>query len=163
IREPNNAVGLWNTSSEHCYAGIAPPWYVKVWTDHNRKGVVTLKSFLDQPPHNCQVNLEFPTMHSWYVITHLLSVFPQNGTSASKPTRRGTAFCCSPIRFIQGGVRVWTARQRRSTARICPYGPSPCRKAITKSCSRTMHRVSIAGCGSRCWRSACCSSGPAPP
>ena len=34
LLEPDTGAGYWNVPSANCYVGLAPRWYVSVWSNH---------------------------------------------------------------------------------------------------------------------------------
>src|SRR4051812_2743355 len=114
LLQPNLGGGLWNTPSADCYAGISAQWYVNVWGDHNREA--SMISLLAAPDFNAgalKVHPLLGTVLKTYGVTHVLSLYPQEGSVLRFVSRAGNAYIyrvdgAQRVRFVAGGRVVKT-------------------------------------------------------
>jgi hypothetical protein len=107
---PNLGGGLWGVPSGDCYVGISPRWYVDVWGDHNRE--LSLMSFLaayDFWAGTLRVRPNLPAVLRAYGVTHMLSIFPAQGTELPLAGRAGNAY----VYRVDGAARVRFVRAAR--------------------------------------------------
>jgi hypothetical protein len=110
VLEPNTGGGFWGLPSADCYAGIAPRWYVDVWGDHNREGLV-----LSQLAHanfagrTLQVRPVLANVLRTFGVSHLLSVYPVEGVDMPLAGHEGIAL----IYRVDGAARVRFVRAAR--------------------------------------------------
>jgi hypothetical protein len=110
VLEPNAGGGFWNTPSADCYAGIAPSWYVDVWGDHNRPGLLVRQlTSLDFDEQVLRVRPELANVLRTYGVSHLLSRFPQQGGPFSLTGRDRNAY----VYRVDGAARVRFVRTAR--------------------------------------------------
>jgi hypothetical protein len=113
VLQPNIGGGFWNTPSADCYAGIAPRWYVEVWGDHNRPGsVMSTLTELDLNAKTLTVNPELPRVLAAFGVTHLVSAYPQQGSSLELLRHVGSAY----IYRIPDAARVRVVPRARAVA-----------------------------------------------
>jgi hypothetical protein len=79
LLQPNLGGGYWATPSADCYSGIAPRWYVDLWGDHNRPGLLTTLTTLDPARRVLDAHSSLPNLLSASGVTHLLTPFPLQG------------------------------------------------------------------------------------
>jgi hypothetical protein len=127
--QPNIGGGFWDTPSADCYAGIAPRWYVDVWGDHNREGLLVT--------HLTRVFIATQTLHvhpaltkilSAYGVTHLLSAFPAQGAPLTLAGRDGDAYIyrvdgAARVRFVQAARRVTTDEEAAKRLMDATFDP----------------------------------------
>jgi hypothetical protein len=77
LLEPDTGAGYWNVPSGDCYVGLAPRWYVTIWSYHYFENSLihdrayqafAAESFVIRPP--------FVTMMRTFGITHVLAPYP---------------------------------------------------------------------------------------
>jgi hypothetical protein len=68
---PNTGV-FWGLPTADCYAGIAPAWFVDVWGDHSRNGLV-VPPLMRLGPDAILPNVAFSSVLASYGVTHLAS------------------------------------------------------------------------------------------
>jgi hypothetical protein len=101
--EPNTGGAYWNTPSADCYAGIAPSWYVDVWGDPNRPGLLVRQlTALDADQQVLRVRPELANVLRTYGVSHLLSRFPQEGAPLTLVGHAGNAY----VYRVDGAARV---------------------------------------------------------
>jgi Bacterial membrane protein YfhO len=118
LLQPNTGGGFWNTPSADCYAGIAPRWYVDVWGDHNRDGLlVTRLSRINFAAGTLRVHPALPKILRAYGVSHVISAFPQElitafpqqGPPLALAGREGNAY----IYRVEGAARARFVRTAR--------------------------------------------------
>jgi len=103
VLQPNLGGPLWNVPSADCYAGISASWYVNVWADHNREnGFMNALTSIDFGAGVLRTHPRLPTVLSAYGVTHVLSAYPQEGSSLSFAGRGGTGY----VYRVAGSARV---------------------------------------------------------
>jgi hypothetical protein len=103
VLAPNTGGAFWNTPSADCYAGIAPRWHVDVWGDHNRRGLLlTQLTSLDLDQQILRTRPELANVLRTYGVSHVLSLFPQQGAPLTLVGHPGTAF----VYRVDGAARV---------------------------------------------------------
>lgn len=71
---PNTGV-LWGVATADCYMGIAPAWYVDVWGDHSRRGLV-VPAMMRLSKDAIVASASFAPILGSYGVTHLASPIP---------------------------------------------------------------------------------------
>ena len=112
VLQPNTGGGFWNTPSADCYAGIAARWYVDTWGDHNREGVLMWRlTAIDYANGVINLHPSIARVLGAYGVTHLLTPYPQAGTSLPFVGHEGNAYVyridgASRVRFVAAARRV---------------------------------------------------------
>lgn len=110
VLQPNTGGGFWNMPSADCYSGIAPRWYVDVWGDHNRDGlVVSQLANVYLPGPTLQIRPALANVLRTYGVSHLLSVFAVEGAELPLVSYDGVAY----IYRVDGAARVRFVRAAR--------------------------------------------------
>ena len=108
--EPNTGGGLWNIPSADCYAGIAPRWYVDVWGDHNRDGLlVSSLAHLDFPSRTFRADPALERTMAAFGVTHVLSPYPQQDSTLALAGHVGHAY----VYRIRDAARARVVRRAR--------------------------------------------------
>jgi hypothetical protein len=77
LLEPDTGAGYWNVPSADCYVGLAPTWYVDVWSYHYlENSLVHDRAFYAFDDKTLVVRAPFVTLARTFGITHLLSPYP---------------------------------------------------------------------------------------
>jgi hypothetical protein len=80
LLQPNTGGGFWDTPSADCYSGIAPRWFVDVWGDHNRSGMLFSQlARLDRAGSSLRVQPTLANVLKTFGVSHLLSGFALEG------------------------------------------------------------------------------------
>jgi hypothetical protein len=77
LLEPDTGAGYWNVPSADCYVGLAPRWYVSVWSYHYvENSLMHDRAFYSFDTKTLVVWSPFVTLARTYGITHVLSPYP---------------------------------------------------------------------------------------
>ena len=107
---PNTGGGFWSVPSGDCYAGIAARWYVDVWGDHNRDGLIVSRlSAHDFAHRTLLVHPALANVLKAFGVTHLLSAYPQKGAPLTFVSHTGDAY----IYRVDGAARARFVRAAR--------------------------------------------------
>ncbi|HVO22901.1 MAG TPA: hypothetical protein VMW56_04665, partial [Candidatus Margulisiibacteriota bacterium] len=110
VLQPNTGGGFWDTPSADCYAGIAPRWYVDVWGDHNREGIVVSPlAHVDFARQTLQLHPALANVLRTYGVSHLLSVYPVDGAGLPLVSHEKVAY----IYRVDGAARARFVRAAR--------------------------------------------------
>lgn len=98
---PNIGV-FWGVATADCYMGIAPAWYVDVWGDHSRGGMV-VPTTMRVSKDAIVTNDSFAPILATFGVTHLLSPIPVRAAKIQEIANAG------PIHLYRvGGKRART-------------------------------------------------------
>jgi hypothetical protein len=75
-----NTGAFWGVATADCYMGIAPSWYVDVWGDHSRRGLV-VPATMSLGKDAIVANPSFAPVLGSYGVTHLASPVPIRGAT----------------------------------------------------------------------------------
>ena len=110
LLQPNIGGAFWNLPSSDCYAGLAPRWYVDVWGDHIRRGLVVPQlSRVSSRDRTLFISPRLSPVLKAFGVSHLLSRFPVQGAPLPLMSRQGGAY----IYRIEGAARVRFVRAAR--------------------------------------------------
>lgn len=114
VLQPNLGGAYWNTPSVDCYTGIAPTWYVDVWGDHNRPGMLAGRlAGLTFKTGTLNVHPGVAKVLGAYGVTHMLSPYPAAAEAAlPSPSQDGQAH----VYPIAGTARVRVVSAARHVA-----------------------------------------------
>jgi hypothetical protein len=142
VLQPNLGGGYWNLPSADCYAGLAPRWYVDVWGDHNRRGLVAPQlarvSPKDQTFH---VRPQFSRVMGAYGVSHVLSPYPAEGAPLPLVHHAGHAFIyrvegAARVRFVPAARHV--SSNQEAAARMLDGSFDPDREVLLHDAARTV-------------------------
>jgi hypothetical protein len=133
VLEPNTGGGFWNTPSADCYAGIAARWYVDVWGDHNREGLVSLMAHLDFEARALRVHPALAKVFRTYGVSHVLSPFPQQEAAFALVSHGRNAYVyrvdgAARVRFVRAARHVKTDQE--AVTRLLDVGFDPDREIL---------------------------------
>lgn len=75
--EPNAGGGYWNVPSADCYVGLAPRWYLEVWSYHyDENSLLQDMAMLGFDEKVLHLGAQFVGLLRMYGVTHVLSPFP---------------------------------------------------------------------------------------
>jgi hypothetical protein len=105
---PPNTGAFWGLATADCYMGIAPTWYLDVWGDHSRRGIVvptTMRLGTDA----IVTSPTFAPILASFGVTHLSSPVPVRGSGLEELPQVG------PIHWYRvPGKRVRVVQHARS-------------------------------------------------
>jgi len=79
LLEPDLGGGYWNVPSGNCYVGLAPRWYVTIWSNHYiENSLIYDRAYQDFGKERLVIRPPFVTLMRTFGITHVLSPFPAN-------------------------------------------------------------------------------------
>lgn len=142
VLQPNLGGGYWNLPSADCYAGLAPRWYVDVWGDHNRRGLVAPQLARVSPKDQTfQVSPQFSRVMGAYGVTHVLSPYPAQGAPLPLMGHSGHAFIyrvegAARVRFVPAARHVGTNREAAS--RLLDASFDPDREVLLHDAAQTV-------------------------
>lgn len=134
LLEPNTGGGFWNIPSADCYVGIAPRWYVDVWSDHSRESaLVTPLAYPDFDRRTLVTAPAFANVMRTYGVTHVLSPLPAKDPSLTLLAREPHAFAYSiadslRARFVASARPV--ANDAEAAARLVDPSFDPSREVL---------------------------------
>ena len=134
VLQPNIGGGFWATPSADCYSGIAPRWYVNVWGDHNRQGLlVSQLTQLDFKERTLTVHPALVKVLRTYGVSHLLSAYPQKGAPLALVSQNGNAYVyrvdgAARVRFVRAARHVSTDAE--AAARLLDLSFDPDREIL---------------------------------
>jgi hypothetical protein len=110
VLEPNTGGSYWEVPSADCYAGIAPRWYVDVWGDHNREGLVVSRlTNANFAGGTLKIRPALGNVLRTFGVTHMLSPYPVEGVDMPLAGHEGSAH----IYRVDGAARVRFVRAAR--------------------------------------------------
>jgi hypothetical protein len=129
VLQPNIGGGFWQTPSADCYVGIAPRWYVDVWGDHSREA--SLLGWLTLPDFDAatlRTHPSLPKVLAAYGVTHMLSPYPQQGSSLQLIAHEGAAYIyrvdgAARVRFVPAARHVKTDRDALARLIAADFDP----------------------------------------
>jgi hypothetical protein len=132
--EPNTGGGYWDIPSADCYVGIAPSWYVDVWSDHSRESaLVTPLANPDGDRRALVTAPAFANVMRTYGVTHVVSPLPANDPSLTLLARAPHAYAytvagSARARFVASARRV--ANEAEAAARLVDPSFDPSREVL---------------------------------
>ena len=109
LLEPDTGGAYWNVPSADCYVGLAPRWYVDVWSYHYVEQALMHESALY--PLDTQalvVSPAFATLARAYGVTHVLTRYPADEPALTLVAREPNAYV-----YRVEGCRARPRRPRR--------------------------------------------------
>jgi hypothetical protein len=95
----------WNVPSADCYVGLAPRWYVTVWSYHYLENSLihdlSLQKWFDDPP-TLEIRAPLVNLLRTYGVTHVLSPYPGTDPALTPIAREGAAY----VYRVEGAARV---------------------------------------------------------
>jgi hypothetical protein len=142
LLEPNAGGGFWGIPSADCYAGIAPRWYVDVWGDHNRDGLVLSRlARVNFAGQTLRVRPMLGNVLRTFGVSHLLSAYPVEGADMPLASHEGNAY----IYRVDGAARLRFVRAARhvrgddeAAARLIDITFDPDREILLHDAPTTM-------------------------
>jgi Bacterial membrane protein YfhO len=102
---PDTGGGYWNVPSADCYVGLAPRWYVAVWSYHYLENSIihdlSLQRWWDTPP-TFGIRAPLVRLLGMYGVTHVLSPYPGSDPALTLVARESNAY----VYRVEGAARV---------------------------------------------------------
>ena len=110
LLEPDTGAGYWNVPSADCYVGLAPRWYVDVWSYHYLEtALVHDMAYIMFATKTLVIRHAFAHLLRTYGVTHVLSAFPGEDPGLTLMTREPNVY----IYRVEGSARVRVVRAVR--------------------------------------------------
>jgi hypothetical protein len=112
---PDTGGGYWNVPSADCYVGLAPRWYVTVWSYHYFENSMihdlSLQRWWDNPP-TLGIRTPLVKLLGMYGVTHVLSPYAGSDPALTLVAREPHAY----VYRVAGAARVRLVRAARRMA-----------------------------------------------
>ena len=103
LLEPNTGGGYWNVPSADCYVGLAPRWYVTVWSYHYfENSFISELAFQEQNGATLAIKPGFVNLLRAYGATHVLSPYPGQDPALTLLAREPDAY----VYRVEGAARA---------------------------------------------------------
>jgi hypothetical protein len=110
LLEPDTGAGYWNVPSADCYVGLAPRWYVDVWSYHYLEtALVHDMAYIPRAAQTLVIRHAFHNLLRTYGVTHVLSAVPGEDPGLTLMTREPNVW----IYRVEGSARVRVVRAVR--------------------------------------------------
>jgi hypothetical protein len=110
LLEPNTGGGYWNVPSADCYVGLAPRWYVTVWSYHYfENSFISESAFQELHGGTLSVKPGFINQLRTYGVTHVLGPYPGRDPALTELDRGPNAY----VYRVEGTARVRVVRAAR--------------------------------------------------
>jgi hypothetical protein len=110
LLEPDTGGGYWNVPSADCYVGLAPRWYVDVWSYHYvEQGLMHDSALYPLDAQALVVTPAFVTLARTYGVTHVLSHYPADEPGLTLVAREPNAY----VYRVEGSARARVVRAAR--------------------------------------------------
>lgn len=77
LLEPDTGAGYWNVPSGDCYVGLAPRWYVTIWSYHYfENSLIHDRAYQEFGTSSLVVRPPFVTLMRTFGVTHVLGPYP---------------------------------------------------------------------------------------
>jgi hypothetical protein len=110
LLEPDTGGGYWQVPSADCYVGLAPRWYVLVWSYHYyENAIIHDLAFQQFDTQTLDIRPPFVNLLRTYGVTHLLSPYAGSDPALTLVARESNAY----IYRVEGAARVRVVRAAR--------------------------------------------------
>lgn len=110
LLEPDTGGGYWNVPSADCYVGLAPRWYVLVWSYHYYENALIHDSaFQEFDTRTLAIKPPFVNLLGAFGVTHLLSPYPGRHPALTLVAREADTY----VYRVEGAARVRVVRAAR--------------------------------------------------
>lgn len=141
---PNTGV-YWGVPTVDCYAGITPSWFVDVWGDHSRYGLL-VPPMMRLRDNGVQTSENYAAILAGYGVTHVLSAVPVvNAQLNQVPNSDGIHVYEVPgkrVRIIPGAQKVDSNREAIGILSLPDFDPSHVLLLHRRKNDEVLHRVS---------------------
>lgn len=118
LLQPNLGGGYWNVPSADCYVGLAPRWYVTVWSYHYfEDSFISALGFRELHRGVLSIKPGYVNLLAAYGVTHLLSPYPAKDDRLTLLAQEQGAY----VYKVEGSKRVRvveTARRMYTDAHV---------------------------------------------
>ncbi|MEO6235389.1 MAG: hypothetical protein ABIQ52_00215, partial [Vicinamibacterales bacterium] len=134
LLEPDTGGGYWNIPSADCYVGLAPRWYVMVWSYHYYENAIIHDLALqDFDTAALDITPPFVNLLRTYGVTHVLSPYPGQDSGLTLVAREPNAYIyrverAQRVRVVRAARRVPT--EAHAAARLRQPGFDPDREIL---------------------------------
>jgi hypothetical protein len=112
LLEPNTGGGYWNVPSADCYVGLAPLWYVLVWSYHYyENSLIHDRAWQKFADETLSIRPQFANLLRTFGVTHVLSPYPGEDPALTLVARETNAY----VYRVEGAARVRVVRAARRT------------------------------------------------
>jgi hypothetical protein len=112
LLEPNTGGGYWNVPSADCYVGLAPLWYVLVWSYHYyENSLIHDRAWQRFADETLSIRPPFVNLLRTFGVTHVLSPYPGEDPALTLLAREPGAY----VYRVEGSARVRVVRAARRT------------------------------------------------
>jgi hypothetical protein len=114
LLQPNIGAGYWDVASADCYVGLAPRWYVTVWSYHYfESSFIAELGFRELHRGVLSVKPGFVNLLAAYGVTHVLSPFPARDERLTLLAQEPNAYVyrvegAKRVRLVPSGRRMYT-------------------------------------------------------
>ena len=141
--EPDTGAGYWNMPSADCYVGLAPRWYVDVWSYHYLEtALVHDMAYIMFAKKTLVIRHAFHNLLRTYGVTHVLSAYPGEDPGLTLMTREPNVY----IYRVEGSARVRVVRAVRrmsndkaTAARLRETSFNPDREILLMDAPASLH------------------------
>jgi hypothetical protein len=143
LLEPDAGGSYWNVPSADCYVGLAPRWYVLVWSYHYyENSLIHDMAYQKFATETLSMRPPFVNLLRTYGVTHVLSPYPGQDPALTLVAREPNAY----VYRVEGAarVRVVAAARRLPTdahvaARLREPGFDPDREILLLDAPDSVH------------------------
>lgn len=123
VLQPNTGGGYWQTASVDCYSGLTPRWYGEIWDSMARR--LTAIDFREM---RLRVHPALPNVLRAFGATHVLSAYPEGGTTLGRARHEAGAFVygvegAARARFVRAARLVQTDKEAISRLLATDFDP----------------------------------------
>lgn len=112
LLEPNTGGGYWDVPSADCYVGLAPLWYVLVWSYHYyENSLIHDRAWQKFADETLSIRPQFVNLLRTFGVTHVLSPYPGEDPDLTLVAREPNAY----VYRVEGAARVRFVRAARRT------------------------------------------------
>jgi hypothetical protein len=110
LLQPNLGGGYWNVPSGDCYVGLAPRWYVSVWSYHyDEHALIQNAAWHGFDNQTLFLAPTFPNLLRTFGVTHVLSRYPGEDPRLTLIDRQPDSY----VYRVEGTARVRVVRAAR--------------------------------------------------
>jgi hypothetical protein len=113
LLEPDTGGAYWNVPSADCYVGLAPRWYVAVWSYHYlENSLIHDQAYQKFATETLVIRPAFLNLLRTFGVTHVLSPYPGQDPALTLVSRETNAY----VYRVEGAARVRVVRAARRMA-----------------------------------------------
>jgi membrane protein YfhO len=151
LLEPEAGGGYWNVPSADCYVGLAPRWYVSIWSYHYfENSLIHDRAYQEFGTESLVVRPPFVTLMRTFGVTHVLGPYPAKDPKLN-PERDPTLKLLARepnvyVYRVEGAARVRVVRAARrlgtealAIARLRDLTFDPDREIVLQEAPASVH------------------------